>query len=349
MESNCGRRFIEVAEDLDDLTHTCSDHVELRERKKGSGTAYAYQCKLCGDAKGGEVSKKNVAIQPPPFDAALAEVYRIKYKKLLHQKIEAQNGGRNGAAQAAAIQPLHAVLGERLDNLLKEIESDYPNANINDSIHTYLVRQRSKIVNAIVPTWSSEDELKDWFKRNFSKWFHIKEEVRGEGYVDRSKKNVRIDFALKAKEELLSMGFTADYIGVEVKYLDPRDGRGFHGKASRGIFQALSYWYSGAKWDIGESQSGRLATVLLFSNLSFSSEKDAIFNTYDRYYQSVWRSYLSIANHANVGELQIQLYGNNRWGWGMEYCGAKYFSRRSDGSLVLGNENVINKIRIGNS
>jgi|GEM_PF-866403 len=349
MESIFDSNFINNAENLDDLKHNCNNHLELRERRKGPGTAYACQCQVCGDAKGGEVSKKNISIQPPPFDTTLSEAYQNKHKKLLNPKIEEQYGERKSILKPSTIQPLHELLGERLEGLVKELESEYPHANITQSIQTYLIRQRAKIVNSIVPTWISEDELKEWFKQKFSEWFYIKEEVWGEGYVDRCKKKVRVDFVLKAKGALISNGFTEDYIGVEVKFFDPRDGHGFHGKSSRGIFQALSYWYSGAKWNIVENQSSKLATVLLFSNLSFLDEKEAIFNTYDSYYRSLWRSYLSIANHANVGELQIQSCSNENWGWGMEYCGAKYFSKRSDGSLVLGNENVINKIRIGNS
>jgi hypothetical protein len=91
-----------------------------------------------------------------------------------------------------------------------------------------LMRQREALIDqSYEDIWRNEDNLKDWFVRNFSTWFEIYPEVPGIGFVDREKENVRIDFVLKAKRELLSQGFTDQYIGVEVKYVNPVGGKGF--------------------------------------------------------------------------------------------------------------------------
>lgn len=113
--------------------------------------------------------------------------------------------------------------------------------------------------------------------------------------------------------------------------------------------ELISVWYSGARLFVPNQGEVELAAVLMFSNLSFKEESSSLFNTLDSYYQKVWKAYLSIANHANVGELLVQTdYGKLR-SWGMEFNGAKYYSMRNSGEYVKGNPNIINKQRIGNS
>ena len=137
-------------------------------------------------------------------------------------------------------------------------------------------------------------------------------------------------------------------MGIEVKHLNPQSGYGFHGKSSRGIFQALSYWYSGARWFLPDNQTIELASVLIFSNLSFYDEVNFIFDTFDSHYKKVWRSYLSIANHANIGELSIRLKQNRLISWSMDYSSStRYYSMHVDRGFIKGNPNVINKNRIG--
>ncbi len=169
------------------------------------------------------------------------------------------------------------------------------------------------------------------------------------GYLNQNKRNLKIDFVIKAKPALQSIGFSSGYYGVEVKYLRLQQGSGFSGKSSRAIFQSLSYWYSGARWEIPNASSPMpLETVLVFSNFSFEDERNQIFNTLDQFYGRVWGSYLSVANHGNVGELLVCTYKSKLMGWRMHYSGANYFRwDRSDGGR-LGNKNLINKARIGN-
>ncbi|WP_323844266.1 hypothetical protein [Microbulbifer magnicolonia] len=188
-----------------------------------------------------------------------------------------------------------------------------------------------------------------WFKRAFSRWFEIFEEVDGLGYIDREQRNLRIDFVIRPKPILQRAGFADQYMGVEVKFLDPRTDKGFHGKSSRGIFQALSYWYSGTTWEIDKGCQVKLSSVLLFSNLSFADEREYLFGSYDRHTGTLWRAYLSLANHANFGEIQVRRWPNGRLAWFLAFNGAYYFSKHYDDRLVPGNTNVINKKRIGNT
>lgn len=236
-----------------------------------------------------------------------------------------------------------------LGNVIEDYCSDN-DTNVLNLLPIYLMRQRDQHIDKeYVSNWSNEDELHDWFFSNFSEWFDIHHEVTGTGFVNRERENIRIDFIMKAKEELVEHGFTDRFIGVEVKYLNPVTGKGFHGKSSRGIFQALSYWYSGARWNVPNEDNIELATVLLFSNLSFHDESSFIFETLDSHYKKVWNSYLSIASHANVGELSVRLRNNKLDFWGMEYSGDKYYSMYRSRGLVKGNPNVINKKRIGST
>lgn len=133
-----------------------------------------------------------------------------------------------------------------------------------------------------------------------------------------------------------------------MKYLNPKSGNGFHGKSSKGVFQALSYWYSGARWSVSGKNEQDLATVLMFSNLSFSSESKLLSDTYDSHYKTVRQSYLSVANHANVGELEVNCTDGMLSYWSMRYSGAPYFSWTQSKGFNVGNEKLINKLRIGN-
>ncbi|HBO0312669.1 TPA: hypothetical protein L4A57_004705 [Pseudomonas aeruginosa] len=335
---------IESAAVLEDLDHDCSEHLELRLRNKGIGTAYATQCQFCGEFRGGEISKAKVKTQPPPSDQNLEDAFTQKRLEILSSRERTPSSLLHPRDSKTLEQKL-AELGEVIDEFCSANE-----IGISTLLPIYLMRQRDRYINeGYSSRWQSEDELHDWFIRNFSKWFHIYHEVSGTGFVDREIEHIRIDFVIKAKDELIEHGFTDRYIGIEVKHLNPITGKGFHGKSSRGIFQALSYWYSGARWNLPNASSVELATVLIFSNLSFQDESEYVFNSLDWHYRKVWRSYLSIANHANVGELVVKIWNDNLASWAMEYNGAKYYSMHTGRGLVKGNPNVISKRRIGST
>ena len=73
-----------------------------------------------------------------------------------------------------------------------------------------------------------------------------------------------------------------------------------------------------------------------------------IFKTLDKHYRKIWQTYFSIANHANVGELQVQIKKSRLVNWKMQYGGANYYSWNNERGFHKGNPNLIQKIRIGN-
>lgn len=333
--------WFDSATDHDELSHDCSLFLELRERDKGQGKAYAYQCTRCGEAKGSEVAKRHVTLPVPEFDKDLTDRFEQKRRQIS----DLYKATRTYIPE----EPAYKQIGRRLDECLEELSLEFTPEQITESVMTYLMRQRESHVNQLVTGWKSEEELTNWLLYELEPDFHILREAPGVGYINGQEKNIRIDLIIKAKQHLLNAGFTEQFIGIEVKFLDYASGKGFHGKSSKGIFQALSYWYSNAVWDVGADQPVNLAGVMLFSNLSFPEERTHLFNSYDRYYRTLWRAYSSIASQANVGELIIKDYGNTRSGWAMEYNGDKYFTKHPDGYYVKGNANLINKTRIGNA
>lgn len=330
---------IETALLSEDLHHDCTKNLKLRARKKGTGTAYAYQCQFCGEFKGQEVGKKSISTPPPPEDTELREIYGKKVSELFRTENPQFEGAITQISGQKSVREKAAELESIILNYCAE-------NNVEPGFLFPIQRERY-ITNNYQDRWGNEDELKRWFISEFSKWFEIYPEVSGVGYVDREKENIRIDFLLKAKQELIDHGFTDQFIGVEVKYLNPVPGKGFHGKSSSGVFQALSYWYSGARWSLPDHQNIELATVLMFSNLSFQEERDLVFGSVDSHYKAVWSSYLSIANHANIGELLIKTQNNKVTYWLMNYNGGRYFTMQANRGFTKGNQNVINKKRIG--
>jgi len=335
---------LEHAKSSEALQHKCGEHLELRERRKGDGTSYGYQCQFCGQFKGGEVSKKKVFVKPIPYDSRLEVAYRNKYQDLNNSL-----SSNREAINTSLITHKSRDYCLELDKVISNF-CDQNQLNKNAIFKSYLTRQRDRyITNEFDSNWENEEQLHSWLVENLSEHFEIYREVQGYGFINRQKRNVRIDFVLKAKLRLIEHGFTNQYIGVEVKYFSPKGGKGFHGKSSSGVFQALSYWYSGARWSIPYIGDVELATVLMFSNLSFQDEANLLFDTLDSHYKKTWKAYLSIANHANVGELLVRTKEGQLCYWGMEYNGSKYYSMNNNGEYIKGNPNVINKKRIGNS
>lgn len=262
--------FINEASVVDDLEHDCNVSSEIRERTKGSGTAYALQCLLCGRAIGGEVSKKKINYEPKPFDTEVESIYWEKYK------IFSKKTTGNQATLLESKKFAHDVFDEKVDRSFSDTLLEFPTIDTKKLLRRYVSKKRVAYTSNLSSRWKSEDELKLWFKESFSKWFYILEEVVGEGFVNRENKQVRIDFILTAKPILIENGFTKNPIGIEVKFLDVRPDHNFLTKASRGIFQTLSYAYAGTQWNVnGEMKP--LSGVLFFSNLSFYSERDALF------------------------------------------------------------------------
>lgn len=335
-------QHLESATSTEDLRHNCSEHLDLRVRNKGQSTAYAYQCVICGEFIGQEISKKKIPIVPPAADTELLEAFHKRFKEL------DETSPSTTASNRRTTKEKDELIRQALFKALPDSED--PVADIQN----YLLRQRdSKIDNHFYSDWQDESELARWFHETFSEYFDIYPEVSGKGELYDQSKQPRIDFIIQAKWPLIKEGFTDGYIGVEVKHLDPRTGHRFHGKASKGVFQALSYWYGGAEWNAPcREEPIKLEAVLIFSNLSFKDEKERLYNTLDKHYQKVWPSYLSIASHANVGELQIERYKNKLTRWQMDFGGGIYFTFQEQTSFRdrmyrLGVKSVIGKRRLG--
>jgi hypothetical protein len=318
--------------------------LEVRTRIKGQGYAYVKQCTFCGRQRGGDIARATVPYTPPPYETDREEIFERKYRQLTRSLSDATR-----VPFGETVTP-SSILERRLDALLEEFKKEEHGVAVEPLVASYFRRQRDRHTQGFKSAWASEKEISKWFIRKFSKWFHIQEEVEGQGYVNNEKCNIRIDFVIQAKEQLLNAGFTDQPIGIEVKYFDPRSDNNFHSKSSRGVFQALSYSYSGARWNLETTiEPAPLASVLLLSNLSFKADRDYMFRTCDEYFKTLWGAYLKLANHGNVGELQIEGNANSAHCWRFYYSGASYFTIYGDGTLKKGNPNLINKSRIGNT
>lgn len=336
---------IEFAETLEDLNHDCKNHLQLCVRNIGDkgNTSYINRCTFCGEQIGNAISKSTVETPKALFDVTLKERYWEKRTELLKVGTEINSSGY-----------VHPLPYEEFERKLDEFISGVSNIEgvngylIRGYLSRYLTTDTGVQRNNYKTPFSCEQDLHIWLFRELSRWFYIYPEVHGVGYINRIKKNVRLDLIIKAKPELILAGFTDKYIGIEIKYLNPGEKDDFHKRSSRGIFQALSYWYSGARWNV-EGKDVDVCSVLFFSDLSFTDERNKLFETVDRHYRKYWSAYLSVANHGNVGELIFDGSPNKYFKWKMDFAQATYFSGYSNGDLRMGNSNLINKIRIGST
>jgi hypothetical protein len=194
--------------------------------------------------------------------------------------------------------------------------------------------------------FEGEPELKTWLEAHLSEDFVLKPEVVGR-HTSKGER-VQIDYVAYPKPHLIEQGFVPDYFGIEAKYLDQADG--FSHKASRGIWQTVSYTDSTFFVD---QEWRRLKFALFFSNLAFEEERGLLkdFGTQHDNDRMTWHALLQLANHANVGALEI-LGNRHAWnGWKMAFSGGSYFrrsTRNRRAAYALSNANMINKVRIGN-
>jgi hypothetical protein len=323
-----------------DQFHICVDNLQLRSRllTGGRNSVYVYQCLVCGDQKGSALAKKNVSEKPMPFDEMLKN-------RNEERRLEKFDKG----AVTNSVFSVNDNFCKELDGFLKGFAESNDLDRSSNLLGMYLTRSRDQYIKAYKPTFPDEESIKFWFLDVFSQWFIIESEVEGIGYVNGQKKSIRIDFVIRAKQELIHKGFTSEPLGIEVKFLDPRTGKGFSGKAAKGVFQALSYGYSNSSWFIPSlSGESKLLSILLLSNLSFNTDRKYILREIDRLHMGMWSSYLRVANHANVGEVII---GNEIEGftpWKLEFNATTYFKYTSDRGFVLGNKNLLGRERIGN-
>ena len=324
--------------------HVCAENITLKERVVGSGTAYVHQCQVCGEQVGHSLSKTSIQTQPEPFDNNLSENF---YNNLLADN-QSSSSNQEPRFIETTSDTFEKVIDDAIDSYIANSEGRIKPTK-SSLINSYITRKRESYLQGFQYDWESEDQIKEWFISEFSQWFTMHREVRGIGQVNGKKKTVIIDFVLVAKPELINEGFTADPIGVEAKFLKIKAGDSFTKKASIAVFQALSYSYSNAIWDIPELGNERLACVLMLSNLSFKRTRSFLQNEPSRSQYNRWRDFLNIASNANVGEI---IYHKTRDSypstWRFDFAGGTYFSYY-EGGFKLGKSKVINKERIGNT
>lgn len=340
------------------------NHLEIRVREFGGGIHYVRQCMDCGRQRGGslkkEVAEKELNGQDAlPFDAEIEEDLRLHNRSISDQIAALREEEKQIKIQSGAYQEFehdYAVENQKYEEANKNL-SDYIsgfkddfglekaiNALINQTVE--LNKVKHKKYKETVNRFNNEPELKKWLEDNLSRDFYIYPEVNGFHISERI--NVRIDFILIPKEHLIANGFDPSPFGVEVKYLKQEDG--FTRKSSRALWQTISYMDSVF---IINQQQIRLKFSLLFSNLSFHDEVELLRNYGFRFENDrmEWQAMKNVANHARVGTLEINGRKDDFVGWRIFFAGGVYFSshyKNGESTYRKSNENVINKVRVGN-
>ncbi|MEF1309070.1 hypothetical protein QTO01_03075 [Vibrio mytili] len=233
-------------------------------------------------------------------------------------------------------------------NLPAFIETDEHDTSLNEELERYYFK--------------SEPQLCEWFIERFSEWFYIFTEVHGNHTAEHE--NLRIDFILYPKEQLVEQGFHRSYFGVEVKHFLPSQGHGR--KPSRAIWQTASY--NDTLFDLQSSKSipknvikrelpraVKLNYSLIFSNISFEKEYREYFGLKEQFESSAderaWKAMLLVANHANVGTVTVKTSDYSKIKrWEFSFAGSYYFTYtlQNDTPLKVHDMNLVTKKRTGN-
>ena len=343
-------------------THVCEDDLVIRRRTFAGGASHLVrQCAICGQQRGGPLPKREAerllagAAAPAYDDQAevrhrQARIARVHEQQRIGQRLmelenpeaaeldaaaraahegELQRARTAIAAAVDAAMVLPAPRRERL--LLAELFT-----------HRGTYREVPGGDAASVP-FESEEEVSAWLNGWIAQDFDVWREVPGVHLA--ANVGVRVDLVLRPKAHLLAAGFASCFFGVEVKHLPT--GGGFSPKASRAVRQAMSYM--DCEFDL-EGQKVRLQRVLLFTNMSFEAERGMLRGVEPQALsndKAKWAAFLELANHGNVGNLEI--YGTREaWkGWRIAFATGKYFSRYLK-EYCLSDANLFAKVRIGN-
>lgn len=373
MDTNNERMILKLKEiqyQIDELnievakSCACENHLEIKIRKFGGGIHYVEQCNTCGAQRGGSLKKAHalqllIGTTPRDFDPSINEQYRLN-RQLANEKISKLSNERIQLKRLLNIQPaqngIHAAVDEHyiksasdLSLYVDDLVTQYGMSRAVRLLVQETVRLRKRENEELkqkTNRFSTEAELKAWFEEFFSKDFIISSEVNGRHLAENV--SVRIDYFLKARNHLVEEGFDPKAFGVEVKYF--RQEEKFTHKTSRGIWQTISY--NDCEFDLPEGPL-KPKFCLIFSNLSFPDELN-IANCFGTEYENdkiQWRGMLHLANHANIGCLNIRGSRDQHYGWEMRFGGGVYFCcyvSKQGITYKKSNENVINKIRVGN-
>lgn len=345
---------------LRDTLHECGEETELRRRIVAGGAVHlVVQCLVCGEQLGGPISKAAAAAklrgqEPAAFDETTgkerlhrtrtlsSEGYAIEMRisQLLRPEAHAEREkGRREAAESeararAALDGVAEAMGpfmwnRRMPFVIDHLQRRHPVTFDNPAAET-------------VEKFESEAHLRQWLDAWLHEDFDAHPEVPGRHLARGT--GVKIDYVLMPKQHLIDTGFKPGPIGLEVKHLPI--GGGFSPKASRFVWQGVSY--TDCEFDLN-GQAVRLPRVLLFSNISFSTEQDLLRShdpsplANDR---AKWSALLEMANHAGVGNFEMYGSREQRFGWRIAFATGVYF-RRKDNEYSVSNARLFDKERIG--
>lgn len=340
----------------------CEFYLEIKIREFGGGEHYVRQCNQCGSQKGGALKATEALDElkgqsPHTFDPTIEEKYDSKSQirsqtlsHLSHERVQLLSSSNEGVEsiyleQENKYREAYQVLSEHLDAFIQSFDIDRTLFALSQQ-ELRLKKEKRENTEKDLSLFSTEIELKAWIFNLLNNDFHIYPEVIGTHITEGLK--VRIDYILYPKAHLIEQGFEPEPFGIEVKYLT--QAKDFSHKASRGIWQAISY--NDCEFSIKDKKF-RLKFCLLFSNLSFSDERKLLeLHSYHSDEKSMkWTGMLNVANHAKVGVLKIIGKKERVRGWSISFAGGTYFSCHIDKNEIsynLSNTNTINKIRVGN-
>ncbi|MEO8407792.1 MAG: hypothetical protein ABI476_05125 [Oxalobacteraceae bacterium] len=341
--------------------HDCEPHLQVRARVVAGGHRhYVQQCQVCGGQKGGPLAKASAAQllrgnEAPAFDDAIGKA-RLEgvqnwYAELKDvndkiQEILDPDAARLEAEADRKVETAKSTARAALDTAVQELKVLGWQRR-----HPFIIEHLKRHVTAFADPqaqpferFTSEIELRAWLDTWIEEDFDVWREVHGRHPV--SGTTVKLDYVLQPKSHLVARDFKPGPIGLEVKYLSP-DG-GFSRKASRFIWQAAAVSYTDCEFQL-RNEMVRLPRVLLFSNLSFDDEV-RLLRGIEPYALSndraKWSALLELANHANVGNLEMYGTRVRRAGWRIAFAAGVYF-RRSGTSYSLSNPRLFEKERIG--
>lgn len=334
----------------DEGIHTC-------RRTVAKGAVHIVrQCRRCGRQVGSALGKKALGaagqLGLPDFDPAIEE----RYHQLALQAFAPANSLAPAssdpiAPEVAARMKLELEARESLAALCGRLIEDISPSQLADALGAKAIELRRAVYNAnlaITPRFADEPALKRWLVDHLAEDFELTPEVAGRHLAEGVR--VEIDFMAFPKPHLIDAGFVPRHFGIEVKHINQEDG--FSRKASRALWQTVSY--TDSEFEIGTSLV-KPTFAMLFSNLSFEAERLLLRNFGSQRENDLvlWRGLLQLANHANVGTLDIRGTATDWRGWAMRFStGGTYFSRRHSRSVLpvyrKSNGHLVDKVRVGN-
>lgn len=348
----------ELESELEAITCDRSSHSgPITKRKLKNGSIHNFkQCQRCGEPIGSaiKITDDEIIFKQgfiSEFDSEISERYEARRMEIF-ERIQAEK--KSIQPKLTTIDRSKSEKEIRFERINEEICNIF--ASINDIetarfVESKVLEQLRSHINIYesydaVKIFSSESEVELWLINFLSKDFEIFSQVYGKHVVEDA--GVKIDCLIYPKPHLISAGFVEAYIGVEVKFFHPNTK--FCRRSSRAWWQTISYL--DCVFDVnGVNVKPKFG--LLFSNLSFDGEIDYLKRYFGVYDNDVimWWAYKHLANHANVGSLEIKGNPQKNSGWRMRFAGSDYFSVSEwNGirSYSTPQEAIVNKVRIGN-